>query len=541
MRDERSAAEWTPGALKDRFPGPRYILAVAVWARRFRSGLSLGPGNGLPLRAALAAGGLSGLLLWVASPAVGAAPVAWVAIVPAAAVALAGRPLAARLAVPIAYGVYLELLLVPALPFGIADGQWGDPALPVLIAGSPVLFVGLVAVPIFTALLYLVRFGTAWGADRLPGPVGVAGAVAVPAVAWTALDFARVNLDPAGPWGPLYHSQWASVPGELASLGGPWLLTLAIVLANYALALAVVRSSPRPLAVPAAILLAAAIAALGGGGSQGERVVRVAAVQPGFDTANEDRPALRRFEPESYPEGALDVVAALAGPTREAAGRGAVLVVWPEAVMFVDLREHRPVRRAVSRLAREAGVALVVGWFDRSTTRSGATIVGSDGRLAPARPKQRPVWFIGERALDAPAKPIAVGGLRVGILLGLDVQDPGVAAALAARGAHVLASATHDWKQLATQQRASARVAARVTGLPVVRADWRFGSAVYAAHGTPVADAGKELREALLIAEVRTGEASPYARSGDLVAWLAVALAALAAATAALARRRRER
>lgn len=85
------------------------------------------------LLAAVAAAAATAILLWAASPAVGAGAIAWVAIVPAACVALSLPTPAGRLSVPITYVAYLELLLVPALPFGLASGQWGDPALPVMV------------------------------------------------------------------------------------------------------------------------------------------------------------------------------------------------------------------------------------------------------------------------------------------------------------------------------------------------------------------------------------------------------------------------
>ena len=94
-----------------------------------------------PARAAvLAAPFASGLLLWAASPPVGFGWAAWVALLPAAAVALAAPATRwGRAAVPLAVVVFLELLLVPALPFGLADDQWGQPVVPILVGGSPVL------------------------------------------------------------------------------------------------------------------------------------------------------------------------------------------------------------------------------------------------------------------------------------------------------------------------------------------------------------------------------------------------------------------
>lgn len=81
-----------------------------------------------PVWAAIAAGGLSAVMLWASSPPVGVSSLAWVALVPAASMVRANPGTrAGRLAVALIYALYLELLLVPALPLGLTYGQWGDP------------------------------------------------------------------------------------------------------------------------------------------------------------------------------------------------------------------------------------------------------------------------------------------------------------------------------------------------------------------------------------------------------------------------------
>ncbi|HEU6443502.1 MAG TPA: hypothetical protein VFL61_00435 [Gaiellaceae bacterium] len=76
--------------------------------------------------------------------------------------------------------------------------------------------------------------------------------------------------------------------------------------------------------------------------------------------------------------------------------------------------------------------------------------------------------------------------------LGVDNQDAGNVRGLAGRGATLQASATHDWPELATQQRALSRINAAAVRLPLVRSDWRYGSAVFDAQGRILADAGNE-------------------------------------------------
>jgi apolipoprotein N-acyltransferase len=488
-------------------------------------------------RVAIGAALLSSLLLWAASPAVGAGWLAWIAIAPVAAVALSapgGR--AGRLAVPLAYTLYLELLLVPALPFGLAEGQWGDAALPVLIGDSPVLPVALVVIPLFGLLLYAVRFGEPWGVELLGPRLYAASAILVPALAWTGLDLLRAKLDPGGSWGPLFLSQVDTPAAELAALGGPWLVTLAIVAFNYGLALALVRRRLAP-ALTAVTAIAVALAVSVAVRDQPERpAVTVAAVQPGYDTAEEPRRELRHWDPGTFNLAARDLIRDLGGLTRRASRDGAKLVVWPEAVAFIDLRRRDGARRAMRRVARESDVAIVAPYFDHASRAGAVFAVSPAGAVTAPRPKQRPMWFLGEEdRSDAPPRPLRAAGLRVGTLLGVDVQDPNLPRLLADRDADLIASSTHDWPQLATQHRALAALGAKASGVPLVRADWRYGSAIYDREGDAIADAGRERGRTVVIADVETASPTSYARIGDVVGWTALVAAVAAWLAARLA------
>jgi apolipoprotein N-acyltransferase len=499
------------------------------------------------IKVAIGAGVASGVLLAAAAPAGLSGWLAWVALAPAGAVALAWRgSRAGRLVVPLAYGVYLELLLIRALPFGIAAGQWGDPP-PVMVGDSPVLVVAVLAVPAFAALLYAVRFGEPWGLDSLPGSIRPIAAVAIPAAAIAALDFVRVNLDPGGLWGPLFLSQHGTGALALSALGGPWLLSFAVAASGYAfaqLALAVGagrRPGPAAARQPVRASLAVALGTAGlivagvAGGLAldrgGDRVARVAAVQPGYDTAEENRWQTRYFEPGTYDLAALDLIQDLSPMTREASAAGADLVVWPEAAIWVDPAAGQ-VGSRLRRLARESGAAIVLPYFLRERRHGQTTVVLPDGTLTRTQAKQRPMWFLGENGDNrAPPQPVSAGGINTGTMLGVDNQGPRVARALTNEGAELLVSATHDWEQLAGPQRAFAAVNAAATGSPLVRADWRYGSAIYDAEGERIASAGGGLERTLLVASVDLGEGStPYAATGDLLGWLFLALSCAAGA-----------
>ena len=492
--------------------------------------------------AALVAPVASGFLLWCASPPVGAGWLAWVALVPAAAVALAlpGTRLG-RLAIPLAYAVFLELLLVPAFPFGLARDQWGEPVVPILVGDSPVLVVALVVVPLAGLALYALRFPQPLVLTRTRGIGAVLALTLVPALVWTALDFLRVKFDPGGFWGPLFLSQEGPAVRELASVGGPWLLTFLLVACNYALALALVARPRRQALVPAAavggLVIVAAIAL---GPSGGGSAIRVAALQPGYDTAEFDLPVnhhlRRRFR--DLERASLDLARDLDPLTREAAARGAAVVVWPEATIWVDPAEAGPVRDVLADLAAETATSIVVPYFLRGPDHGAAVAVLPARTVTRAQPKQRPMWFLGERGGNRRApEPVDTGRATLGTLLGVDAQDPAWPRRLAAGGAELIATSTHDWPALAEQQLAFARLHAASLGVPLVRADWRYGSAIIDRGGEVVAGAGLEKRRGALVADVRLGGAPTlYARMGDLLGW--IALAGLVPLALAGARRR---
>jgi apolipoprotein N-acyltransferase len=467
----------------------------------------------------LAAALASGLLLWVASPAVGLGWIAWLAPVPAAAVAIAdptGR--AGRLAVPLAYAIALELLLVPDLPFGLAEGQFGELPAPIFVDSSPVLLVALVLVPLFGLLLWAVRFGQPWATAF----------VLLPAVTWAGLDFLRVKLDPGAFWGPLFLTQHDLPTASLAALGGPALVSLAVAVTGYAVAFALVKRT-RAAVIGVAGVIAAMVAATFTGDAlrdEGGRTLTVAAIQPGEHTAEDEEFPFARFERDTYDLAALDVIADLTPLTEEAARRDARVIAWPEAVAFVDPTRLPLARGRLIRLAQRLDAAIVVPYFIRTERQGEAVIVSPEGEISAPLPKQRPRWFWDEDDGNrVPPRPVEAAGVRIGTLLGVDNQDPAVARRLSDAGAEVLVSSTHDWRELSVLQRAYSRIAAAATGAPVVRADWRYGSAVIDSGGEDAAAPGTEKSRRVVVADVRTRSGStPYTAIGDAVGWLCAAL-----------------
>jgi apolipoprotein N-acyltransferase len=79
---------------------------------------------------------------------------------------------------------------------------------------------------------------------------------------------------------------------------------------------------------------------------------------------------------------------------------------------------------------------------------------------------------------------------------------------------------------MAVQQRAFSQLHAAALHVPVVRADWRYGSAIIDADGRIVAQAPPGKQRAVVVAEVTRGAGTtPYARIGDTAGWVALAIA----------------
>lgn len=456
----------------------------------------------------------------MSGPGVGLGALAWVALIPACWVALSRtRTRAGRAAIPLAYGVALELTFIQALPFGIAEGQFGETPLPVMVGDSPVLVVCLVLVPAFAALLYLLRFGS-------PAGEGWVGAVLWPALCLMALDLLRTKLDPGGLWGTLHLSQHDTPAAHLAELGGPWLVGFAIAAVGYSVAFALVNQTRRAIAAAGALGAAAAALALAFSADPDPgRNVRILAVQPGYDTAREDLAVLRHFQRGTYHLSALDLTEDLGQRALGFVPPSPDLVVFPEAALWADPERYAPLRRWLASLARNLGAPVVATFFQRGPDVGDARIVDPAGDLSAPAPKQRPMWFLGEEGTNKrSAKPLRAAGIEVGTLLGVDNQDPAIARRLTREGAELLISATHDWKQLARHQRAASQLHATAVARPLVRADWRYGSAAYGAGGEAVEEVPLGLRPLVLDATVATSRSdTPYAVTGD-GPWVVLAL-----------------
>ena len=271
---------------------------------------------------------------------------------PPALLALAVRGLAPRRAALVGFGLgtlahaaVWHWIWVVTVRYGHAPA-WVGVVAPLLLATYPGAFMGAFA----AASGWLRLFGPVTAASRPLGPFALAAL-------WTALEHGRSFLLTGFPWATLGYAQhentllvglapWAGVYG----VGfGSALLGFAAL--EWALRREAGRSARRAVAGLAAVLaLHAAGAALREPAEPGAATLRVAVLQGNIDQGVKWS--------RDWAERTVVIYEEL---TREAAGRGARLVAWPETALPGAPDGDPALEERLAALARETGVVLVVG------------------------------------------------------------------------------------------------------------------------------------------------------------------------------------
>jgi predicted amidohydrolase len=227
--------------------------------------------------------------------------------------------------------------------------------------------------------------------------------------------------------------------------------------------------------------------------------------------------------------------------SREAAARGAQLIVWPEAALWVDPRVHAEITPRLQRLAHEVQAYLLITWFiedDPRGFRNESTFLAPRGTFAPDfYAKQHPIRFVGEQSFTRGPLPVFSltfpgrhDPVRVSIMMGYDLAFPDTSLQLARRGAQLIVLGTHAWVEMSAIYTSMTSLRAAENGVAIAGADWRTGSAIAAPDGRLLAAAPTDRNApAVLVADVPLPAVSggPYTVVGDLPGWIALISSAL--------------
>jgi apolipoprotein N-acyltransferase len=284
--------------------------------------------------------------------------------------------------------------------------------------------------------------------------------------------------------------------------------------------------------------------------------VRVAVVQGNIEQEDKWNPELRDAITDRY-----------IAMTRQALGAGATFVMWPESSTPFYF-EHDIIRgAAIRRLAREANATLLIGSDQiepvkatspdqrpESRYYNAAFLLGPDGKVAGVYrkmhlvpfgeyvPLQNLLFFVGPivEAVSAftpgqEAALLPVGGHEVSTAICYEVIFPDLIRSFVANGSELLTTITNDaWygrSSAAYQHWEQASMRAIEQGRYLARAANTGISGFVDPYGR-VLQKTDLFHEAVLVQDLRfIRERTVYSRTGDVVAWLSLALtlAALAA------------
>jgi len=407
----------------------------------------------------------------------------------------------------------------------------------------------LLLVAIVMGALWIPVAASTWILLRTPVTAarGLAALVVVPSY-WLVIEWIRSWQGFGGPWALLGASQWQHPAVlALAAVGGVWLVSFAIVTANVGIVILLTAGRVPVRAVGAAaaavVIVAGPVAFALTPAPQPARFVTVTLVQPGI----QHNPQIRVNASE-----------------RISGGLGRLhpdLIVWGESSVADDLRTAPRLLARLEALSSAAGAQILVN--QDSQTPAGKTkvavLVGPHGivatytktRLVPFGeyiPFRQQLGWLTKISKAAPSNMIPGTGAKVlqmtardgrrvpiGVLICFESAFPDMSRADALRGAQLIVYQTSDstfqgsW---APAQHASlGALRAAETGRPVVQAALTGVSAAYDAQGRLLASMGTAHRGLLTVRLGLTPAPvlTPFDRAGDVVPWIAIGIALLAA------------
>ncbi len=499
---------------------------------------------------------LSGALLALSFPKFGHPAFAWIALAPLL-VAVSHRPQPRRRALLLGLitgGVYFAGTLYWLVATMTTFGGLSTP-LATFAAAILVLYLSL-----FPAVFAAIQ-------ARLSSVCGPIAILAAPAT-WVASEMARTYILDGFPWELLGYSQASVLPiAQVASLLGVYGMSALVALVSAASAFAAIERSNRRWRVGAtvgALLLGAAVwggfRIRSGTLTSSGAGIRVAVLQGNIPVDQKWDPKLRGPIMDRY-----------IGMTREAIGRGAQFVLWPESAMPLPYERDLAGGEAIRRLARQAHVTLLIGSDQIEPVRpvssekpevrsyNAAYLIRPDGTTAAIYRKIHLVPFgeyvpfgrilsfvgpiisaVGEMNPFYPgteAVVLPVAGHAASTAICYEVIYSGLIREFVLHGSELLTTITNDawygWSSAAYQHWQQASMRSIEEGRYLARAANTGISGFVDPYGR-VLQQSEMFQSAVLTEQVRFLQVrTVYSRIGDLVGWLSVAftVAALLAST----------
>lgn len=336
-------------------------------------------------------------------------------------------------------------------------------------------------------------------------------------VAWTAAEYLFETVSPNGTYGAFAYTQMsAPLLVQGASLFGLSFVTFLLCLVANTVALAGHKGLRHPAVLMAGIGIALANAAFGWArlATPAHETVTVAAL---------DDESLAGVAFDSGPASASAAVAqAYAGAARDAAARGARLIVTPEGGIGATAANRTVVLAPLVAAAHDTGAEIVAGLYDRARPGDLALLLRPDGAQQPYD-KRHLVPFLETAFTPGRASGWIGGGRAMEICKDMDFPD--TIRGDAASGVRLAAVPAGDFGTDAWLHGRIAVLRGVENGFAMVRSAHRGLLTVSDAEGRLIARrtaAPSGMSEVVATVPLGSGP-TPYTRIGDLFAWMAVA------------------
>ena len=499
---------------------------------------------------------LSGALLALSFPKFGHPAFGWIALAPLL-VALGHRPQTSRRA--------FSLGLLAGAVYFAGTLYWFVETMTTFGGLSTPLAIVAAAMGIAYLALYPAAFAVIQA--RLVRSMGKPAVLLAPSV-WVATEMARTYAPLDFPWELLGYSQATVLPvAQIASVVGVYGLSALVASVSAAAAYATLVQSPRRWRVPAVV----ALLVLGTAGWGTLRIrahalttsgssVRVAVLQGNILQDQKWDPAMGDAIMQRY----IDM-------TREAIGRHAQFILWPESATPLPYERDVPRGERIRRLAREAQVTILIGSDQEEPVRpvaagkppairlyNAAYLIQPDGSTAAIYrkmhlvpfgeyvPFSRVLYFVGPLVdFEFPFAPgteatlLPVTGHMVSTAICYEVIYAGLMRSFVTHGSELLTTITNDaWygrSSAAHQHWEQASLRAIEDGRYLARAANTGISGFVDPYGR-VLQQSNMFQSAVMAEDLRfLTQRTIYSRIGDTVGWISVALTV----AALLATRRR--